>query len=383
MTTIRSSSADRAFSCHGSLTLSAKVEESSAGLGGEEGHAVTHAGTWCHAEAARRLITEFGAVGVAPDPTLPEGWTPSGYDEWVVEWYISRVLELTPRDHLLYVEWAIELPFPEWKLTGHIDAFTVSPDRSVAVINDLKRGFATVDQAESNWQLACYGVLLKFLIPELEKVVLRIHQPAAPDRTTEAVVDHLDSLTLAVREAGDAALNDPYTLATGKHCAYCPAALICPALRKEIMELKLSKEEVERLSAVPDVKELAEVVAVGRRVAYPIKRLTDALKERLAQSPGLTITTSDGATVRCEEAEGDRQITDRDYTFRALSSIVPPAIAIQAFKPSLASIEEILHTHAGLKKTSKKPDVPTCQSWVKENLGGVIVRPKEQSLVWQ
>jgi hypothetical protein len=315
-------------------------------------------------------------------PVLPAGWKPSGYDEWVVDWYVSRVLELTPRDHAIFVERAIEIPFERWTLTGHIDAFTLSPDRKVAVINDLKRGFAAVDRAESNWQLACYGVLLKWLLPDVETVMLRIHQPAAPDKTTEVVVSNLDSLTVAVREAGNAALDDAYSLTTGEQCRYCTAALICPALRKEIMELKLTKEDVERLSAVPKVEELAEVVAVGRRLDYPIKRLTEALRERLAQSLGAPVALADGSTVKAVEEEGNREITDRDYAYRTLAKATSPVVAIQAFKPSLTGIEEVLHTHAGLKRTSKKPDVPTCQSWIKDNLGGVITRPKQVALEW-
>lgn len=379
----RSSSLDRVFECPGSVTLEAKVH--AAGKAPKkEGHAVQWAGTWCHWKAATRLIEEFGAVGVVETPDLPADWKPSGYDEWVVEWYLHRVLEMTPRDYALFVEQEVAVEFGRWKSTGHIDVYALSPDRKIAVINDLKRGFAKVDDAVDNWQLANYGVQLKACIPLLETVILRIHQPAAPDRTTEATVTNLDALTAAIAAKGNETLDNPYSLSTGKQCNYCDAYEICPALRAEIkrMKMQLTKEAVEALNAFATDEELAEVVSHGRKVAYPIQKFTEALKERLATRLGQPVDFAGGG-VTAVDAFGDRTITDNDYAYRVLSEKVGSVHAIKAFTPSLGKIEEVLHKEAKLQKTSKKPDVPTCQSWIKENLGGVITREKTIELQWR
>lgn len=379
----RSSSLDRVIECPGSVTLEDKVRK--AGRAPKnKGHETQWAGTWCHWKAATRLIEEFGAVGLVETPVLPADWKPSGYDEWVVEWYLHRVLEMTPRDYALFVEQEVAVEFARWRSTGHIDVYALSPDRKIAVIHDLKRGFAKVDDAVENWQLANYGVQLKAGIPLLEKSILMIHQPAAPDRTTEATVTNLDALTAAVEEAGNKALDNPYSLSTGKQCNYCDALEICPAPRAEIkrMKLQLTKESVEALKAFATDEELAEVVSHGRKITYPIQKLTEALKERLSVKIGDPVEF-EGGGVTAVDAFGDREITDADYAYRRLSTEVGAVHAIKAFTPSLGKIEEILHKEAGLQKTSKKPDVPTCQSWIKDNLGGVIKRPKTIELQWR
>gem|GEM_PF-6482870 len=364
------------------MTLERKAQEDGA-LPPREGHAAQWAGSWCHYEGARRLVEEFGAVGLVEKPELPENFKPSGYDEWVVEWYIARVLEMTPRDYALFVEQEVSIEFDRWKSTGHIDVYALSPDRKIAVVNDLKRGFAKVDAADENWQIANYAVQLKACIPLLETVILRIHQPAAPDRTTESTVTDLESLTSIIERRGNASLDNPYTLITGKQCHYCDACLYCPALHAEIKKMKLilTKEGIEALNAFGSDEELASVVASGRKISFPIVRLTEALTARLAKKIGETIEFEGGGVVALD-AFGDRQITDPDYAYRQLSIRVGSLHAISAFKPSLTKIEEVLHKQAGLQKTSKKLDVATCQSWIKENLGGVIVRPPTIELQW-
>ena len=329
-------------------------------------------------------MEEYGAVGQPDKVRAPSDWKPSGYDEYVAQWYVSRVLAVTPSHYALVVEAAFAHEFPRFKLTGHQDCYAIAPDQTIAIINDLKRGFGLVDHAEENVQLMCYTALLKLAFPPLEKVLLRIHQPAAPDKTTEFVAEKLDTLVAYVDAAFNETLDDPYTLNTGKWCNYCPALLVCPAARKEIfdMQLKLTKEEYDRIQGVATTEELAALVARARKITYPIERLTETLKARLAARAGEVIRF-DGGSVFAAEGLGNRQISDRDFAFRKLSDRIGAVNAIKAFKPSLTEIEAQLAEHTGMKKTSKKEGVQTCATWVNENLGAVITREKVTELHWE
>ena len=379
----RASSADRVLTCHGSIGLVSKVEGSTIDLGENDGHEITWAGSWCHYQAALRLIQEYGAVGVLDPLRIPSHWAPSGYDEWVVDFYVKGVLAVTPPTWALVVEEEFEAEFSRFILTGHIDCFTISPDFTIACINDLKRGFGTVDKADVNWQLACYAVLLKLKFPALQKILLRIHQPSEPDRVSEFVADNLDQVVAFIEQCFNAALDDPYTLETSKACLYCAALLVCPAFRKELEEMKitLAKEEFEKISPVIDIKSLAQTVAIGRKIKSPLEKLETALLARLEQQKGIPVEFEGGSVV-ANDGVGNREITDREFAFTTLAGTVGQTHAIQAFKPSFEAITEVLHKQANLPKSSKDKEKLTCASWIDRNLGGVIKREKKVSLTW-
>ena len=405
---VRCSSLDRLFTCHGSRVLEEKVAAATIDPfgegGGQDGHEIQWAGSWCHHHAAVRLRDEFGAVGI-PDPlTIPESFKPSGYDEWVVDWYVGRVAKLIPSDWAMFIEREIKRVFPlrrpfqminpqtgaletvtAIELTGHLDHTALSPDLKHAVIDDLKRGYEIVDPAEFNWQLAGYTALLLSEFPSLEKVLLRLHQPAAPERTTEAAVQNPRDVLALIEAELNALVEDPYTFVTGKPCKYCPALLMpCPVAKKDIklMRETLTKEFIDSLPATASDEDLGDLAYHAKKLEYPAKRVVDAFKARLEQA-GMAITLKDGITAELIEEDGPRQIADVQFAHTELSRKVGAQAAWKTLKMGVGATEDVLVADGGMQRSSKKKEVETAKTWIDQNLGGVIRREKQKTLVFR
>lgn len=404
---IRCSSLDRVLGCTGSPTLEALVAHAEKK---DEGHAVQWAGSWCHHHSARRLRDEFGAVG-EPDPLkIPETFVPSSYDEWVVDWYVSRVTRLIPSDWAMFIEREVKRVFPlprpvtmidpqtgepvvvtHFELTGHIDHSAISPCATRAIIDDLKRGFEVVDPADSNWQVAGYCILLKGEVPTLQEALLRIHQPAAPERTTEAPVTNIDAVEIALVRAVNEALEKPYTLTTGKACKYCKAAVaklpdgkffICPTLKKDLLTMQetLTKNFIESLANFSELPEFGEVVSHVRKLTYPTKRLVDTFKDAL-EAQGGEVQLPNGTTAKIVDEPGNREITDVQFAHGELTNQIGENAAWKTLSMAVGVVEDELFA-SGLPRTSKKPDVMTAKKWIETNLGGVITRKPQKTLIF-
>lgn len=403
MLSVRCSSLDQLFTCHAARLLQEKVNAvSNTGLSDDdEGHAVQWAGSWCHHHGARRLRDEFGAVG-NPDPlTIPASFVPSGYDEWVVDWYVCSVTKLIPTNYALFIERELKRVFPlrrpvvfrnyrtgllethtHIELTGHLDVSAVSPDLKTGVIIDLKRGYEVVGPAEFNWQLAGYGVLFKAAVPTLEQVLLQIKQPAAPERTTEAVVKNLPDLEALIEAELNKMVEDAYTFSTGKPCKYCDALLVCPTARKDIKTMRetLTPELFESIKTVASTEDLGDLAFHAKKLEYPITRIVKAFKERLEQAGGEVIL-KDGTKAAIIEEEGNRKIDDVQFAHSRLASKVGANAAWGTLKMSLGEAEDALAA-AGMQRSSKKKDVETAKGWIDLELGGVISRPKQKTLIF-
>ena len=380
----RCSSLDRMLGCHASVTLESKVCAVTEDVfgGAETGHAVQWAGSWCHHQAAARLRDEFGAVGT-PDPlTIPSHFKPSGFDEWVVDWYVTRVTKIVPSDWAMFIEREAVMEFPRFILTGHIDFSAISTDGLQGVIDDLKRGYEVVDAADSNWQLAGYCALLSLQIPTLEKLLLRIHQPAAPERTTEACVTNIPAVIASLERAINAMLDDPYTTNTGKPCKNCKAPEICPTFRKDIklMRETLSKEFIDSIPSISSTADLAELAYHCKKLEYPAKRMVESFKSRVEQEGG-EVEFGNGQFAKIIEEEGNREITDVQFAHGEVAAKCGAQAAWGTLKLSVGGVEEAL-AETGMQKSSKKKDVETVKTWVDANLGGVITRKKQKTLTF-
>jgi uncharacterized protein YbaR (Trm112 family) len=402
---VRCSSLDRLLTCHASRVMADKVaaatfdpfEDREAK---DEGHAIQWAGSWCHHAAATRLISEFGAIGDAGALDIPASFRPSSYDEWVAEWYVQQTMKIIPSDWAFFVEMELHRDFPLRKpvsvttpdgrsevithirLTGHIDACAVSPDKKQAVIGDLKRGYDIVDAAEYNWQLAGYTALLTAKFPDLAAVLLRLLQPAAPDRITEAAVHNPADVVALIEAELNALVEDPYTFNTGKPCKYCDAILVCPVFRKDIrlMRETLTKEQIDALPGTVSLDELGELAFHAKKLEYPITRVVKAFKEQL-DAVG-TVQLKDGTIAEIIEEDGPRQIGDVQFAHTELARKVGDTAAWRTVKMSIGSIETELAA-TGLQKTSKKPEVETVKKWIDNNLGGVMRREKQKTLMFR
>ena len=385
--TFRCSSLDRILSCHGSHAIEAALPKQN-----DSGHAVQWAGSWCHHQAARRFKEEFGAVG-EPDPlTIPASFVPSSYDEWTVDWYVSRATSIIPSNWAMFIEREIIVEFPRFFLSGHIDLLSIDPTGTKGIVDDLKRGYEVVDHAENNWQLAGYLVLAADAVPTLEELLLHIHQPSAPDRTTEAVVRDVKAVRTMLESRINAMLDDHLTLTTGKACKYCPGAVarisptqfsLCPTLKKDIISMQETlseKDFISHLANFSNVQDLGDLANHARKLQYPVKRLIDTFKVILEEQGG-EVELCGGVVARIVEEEGNREITDPQFAHSQLTAKVGAPAAWGTLSIGMGKIEEALAA-SGMQKSSKKKEVETVKTWVDANLGGVITRKKQKTLTF-
>jgi hypothetical protein len=392
---IRCSGLDRLLFCSGSRELENRLRAALAEIvdlsDGVEGDEMTWRGNWCHWKSASILVRDHGAVAVdgLEPPSLPAGWAPDKWDERSAEWFVNNAIAETPEDHAIFVEHRLTIEFPRFWLTGQIDSYSTNPDGTEFIICDQKSGPNEVDHAEENWQLMGYAVLLKRHLANAKRGTLKILQRAATIPITSAEVEDLDLLAPYLEEKINAALDAALALETGyKACRLCPCIEFCPALELEIIRLKLllTKEQLDALKVTPDLRQLAEVAAQGRAVAGPITRLLAALKARVAAEGPVVL--KDGTSVSIEEGLGDRSITNVKVAFAFVSEkLIPPGMpdevgedaAWDTLRMSLGDVEDKL-VNTGMQRTSKKPDVPNAERWIKDNLGHLITRPKQSTL---
>ncbi len=399
---IRCSSLDRLFTCHASRVMEDKVAAKTVDPfgGGDGGHTVQWAGSWCHHAAASRLRDEFGSVGT-PDPlTIPASFKPSSYDEWVSDWYVRQCMLIVPSDYATFIEREVHRDFVlrdpammlvngRWievttiRLTGHLDFTAISPDLTTAIIADLKRGYEIVDAAECNWQLAGYAALLLSEFPSLSRILLRLLQPAAPDRVTESSIPDPAAVVALIEEKINDLARDPFTFSTGKPCKYCLALEVCPVFRKDIRAMKetLTKEQIDALPEVASTEDLGELAYHCKKLHYPMQRVVDVFRKRVEQEGG-PVTLKDGTVAEIVTEEGSRQISDVRYAHSTLAAKVGENAAWDTLKMGIGAVEESLAA-TGMQKSSKKKEVETVKSWVDNNLGSVIKRPEQKTLVFK
>lgn len=402
---IRCSGLDRLLTCPGSRTLERRLNEIAMDFTfGLSGDAMTWRGNWCHWMSACQLVWNHGAIvdGELEKPAIPSTWSPQPWDERTVEWYVSNVVALTPPDHAIFVERRFTHEFPRFTLTGQLDVYTISPDGTEFTIDDNKTGPNEVDHAENNWQLAGYGALLKLKHPTLKRGKLRIFQREAEVQITEVEVDDLDILVEFIEGKINAALDSYLDLETAyKACRLCPCAtavteidgearFFCPAYHEEVkrMKLTLTPEQVSALNVTTELRQLAEVAALGRAVVGPTERLLKTLKERIDAEGEVTL--SDGSTVRVIEEDGRRSVTAPKVAHALLSSKIAAVtgstpedaddVAWKTLAMSISDVEDELVSTCGMQRSSKKTEKETAQSWIKGSLGHLITRSKVKKL---
>jgi len=378
---IRCSGLDRLLSCPGSRTLEALIPlDWTFETKGDE---MTWRGNWVHADSARRLVEEHGAI--APDglaaPQIPRKWTPKPWDERASQWYVDQIVALTPEDHIIVVEKRFIVEFERFKLSGQLDCYTMSPSGEYFVINDDKSGTNIVDHAEANWQMAGYATLLKRQFPRARAGKLQILQKSADEQVTSVDVEDLDTLVSFMERRINEALDAPFTVETGyKACRLCPCIEFCPALDEEITEMKkiLTPEAVEALKVSPNLQELAEIAARGRAIAGPIERLLATVKDRVLEEGAVVL--KDGTEVVVVHELGNRVVTSPRIALDfATDKLNDEDLAWTTMKMSLADLEDLL-VEQGMMRKSKKEGVVTAESWVRENLGHLITRPEVKKL---
>jgi hypothetical protein len=353
----RCSSVPVLLACPGSSLLIPRV------TGGKDTSA-SLLGQWCHYMAAKRLVDEYGAI--APEgglvaPVMPEGWEPSGFHRWMVDFYVSVCLDYAHVDMALMVEQEFEAEFDRFTLPGHADFVGITADATEAVGADFKSGSDPVDEAEQNSQYLAYIVNLVRAWPTLRKITWIGVQPQNnPDEGMErvtsvtiegeqlaGVVDYLErELNYAIDHERE--LNsDGY-----KQCRYCPAAKQCPAVDGDIkMKLKLTDEDILAIKSEPSAERLLELEFARKKLEPIFESANAELRERARTAGTLRVGEY---SVFLETKSRGSEITDNAKAAEALSDLSDEHFH-STYKHSVAAIDKALAAHESARTGQKVP----------------------------
>ena len=323
--TFRASQVPQALVCHGSTRLIKRIN-------GDHSSSAAHLGNWCHWQAARTLIDAHGALppdAGLPLPEMPASFKPSGFGRWMADYFVKAITENAEADMAILVEQEFEHAFDRFTLTGHIDAFAINAEGTVAVGADLKTGQEHVDEAEQNSQVLTYLVLLKKAYPDLKKITFLIIQPLNdPDEgfsritETEAEGEQLETLCAYLeRELNNAIDHETELNSDGwKQCRYCPVAHTnqCPAIHEDfkIMKMTMTEEMVSKIKSEPTPEQLADLEIMRKKFSPIFEAGNKALKEMIATNGRLE---SHGYAFWIEEGNGKTKITDNARATEILS----------------------------------------------------------------
>lgn len=374
---LRCSSLDRILACPGSMVLVERVDA-------RDGDEVTHEGTALHANAAIRLVVEYGAT-MEPDPT-PKKVVDIRHSKWIADFYIRHIAETVPPAWSMECEAALAYEFDRFTLSGHIDCVAISPDGTEAVAFDLKTGYLPVDIAENNWQLLGYACLLKRAYPSLNKVTFWIVQPRNDEddgypRTSSACLEgeRLENALPTLEGKINTALDNQEWLETGPtQCKYC-IGCSCPAIREEqkLMRLKLTPEVLAQIKRTPDDATLGDFVVVGRMLSKPLEDAEKILHERLDTHE--VVVAGSGTTITRKLTKGSYEITEPVGFLKAVRALLPEDESIaRTYKPSVTKLKDEIADKMAIPKTGKS--AVTSESVFDAHLRPLVVQKERRIL---
>ena len=354
--TVRCSGLDQLLLCHGSRTLIDRV--------GVRSGSESFEGTFIHWDTAACLVKYLGATpsaGGLQEPQVPTGYRLSKHSEWLAPWFLAQVKETVPNDWSLEVELPLAYAFPNFILSGHLDLLAGSPDGKKFKGKDWKTGYKAVDPAEMNNQVLGYIGLIKRAYPAAEEIEFEVCQPRAREDEGEQRVStvtlcgpQLDKALAYLERKIDEALADPTALETGiAQCAWCPAAMQCPAIHKLIdeMKAKLTPEIVASIKTSPDDPLLAEIVLAAKTLDRIFEDAKDLLKGRL--SNGFQIVSKDGVRITQVIQGGRWGVEDPIGMFEAVTSNLPKESVANIVDYSTSKLRDEIATLKGCPKTGK------------------------------
>jgi hypothetical protein len=163
-------------------------------------------------------------------------------------------------------------------LSGQADEVLRQGNRAAVI--DQKFGSYRVADPADNLQLSIYALLVSRDDDAIEEVTVQIlspHYDFEPFTYSRADLDRLHQSVLVVLGS----LADPGEPTPGRHCAFCPARLICPAARNEAQSATLTKV-IELPVGEPAAKLLAQI----RRAQALFKEIESHYKLLLEREPG-------------------------------------------------------------------------------------------------
>lgn len=261
-----------------------------------------------------------------------------------VQLYVETVYSsLAPGDQMFY-EHHFDLSRIHPRLGGTADAVTWKPDSKILIVDDFKYGAGVLVTPNDNHQQMYYGLgaLLTLELPARE-VWLRITQPRIDHPEGRVRVWKMPAIDLlefwAFLKERAVATEDPNApLVAGKHCQFCKAIRVCPALAAHSVT-------VAKMEFAPAVAYEPEKLAEGLRMADALEHKIKAMREFAYQEalqgrspPGWKLVAKRAHRKWKNEAEAEKFIK-KEFTFHDWELFEPRELK------SPAQMEKILPKH--------------------------------------
>lgn len=353
---IRCSQLDQLFECNGSFTLQQLV----APVDRED----SREGLYLHHATAARQVGELGATppdGGLVGPALPATYKVPVHSDWMVDFFFRLICEEVPRNWALEVEVPLAYEFDRFILSGHQDAFAISPAGTQSMGFDWKTGYRAVDPADSNNQCLGYIVLQKRAYPMLKKARFTIAQPRANEedgeqRVSTVVVegDALDNAVTYLERRVNAALDNLGEVNSGpRQCRWCAAVLQCPAAiaERELMKIQLTPESLANIKREPSDATLADWIVSARIIEQGIKDAKELAHERIAACG--SIMSRGGVSITQTEQGGSYTITDPVALYSALCATLPTNERAKVIDLSTTRLRDAIARVMNVPKTGK------------------------------
>jgi hypothetical protein len=229
-------------------------------------------------------------------------------------------------------------------LSGQVDAVYYSD--TTALVVDFKSGFSEPDPAEINSQLKVLAVLVALHLPQVTTVIVQVI--SGPHGVTEArytiqELAHAYNEILDTLQAihAEAAPFNP----SPEACRYCPAALICQAIKDTIMPV--ARTQYSALPLEPDrAAKLLDEVAVIKSHLVEIEKF---YFQRLVEDPAFSIpgyALVPGVT--------RREVTNWHVARKRLEEFIDAADLAASETYSITDIEKALGRKLKLKAKEAK-----------------------------
>ena len=218
-----------------------------------------------------------------------------------------------PGPHEIYTEIRLDVTIGGKVITYGTADYLIRTKENRLILIDWKFGYAAVNNAPENIQLATYavGAMQKFGATECE---CWIYQPRINHQTSHVfsnAANIIDHIRFIIREATD----DKFLRFTpgDEACRYCRARLACPAFRRKYMKVSAAREGCDLTNA----DKVAKLYGETRPIKAFIADIENALR-KIIESSG-----------RCgkycfQTLDGSRQIKDLNALYAAIKDIVTP-----------------------------------------------------------
>lgn len=172
-------------------------------------------------------------------------------------------------------------------ITGHVDRVEIRGAHALLV--DFKTGRNEVELAESNAQLGAYSLMLAASRGDIEEFTLAIIQPHARNGGSQATFRRAELVgywrrVCEVIRAIRAAETGPQPGV--EQCRYCPAAPLCPAMRRELATVDKADLSPARWETYAPEDKLA-LYDLCSRVLKAAGVIHSLIKSELAANPNM------------------------------------------------------------------------------------------------